>query len=133
MAPFFVPAAQCGAPVCVILRYLLFEAMATLTKDEFKVLLMLYASNIDCVMQDEEVELMIEKSDPIVFAKMHKLYRQMGDVEVLSCINLNKGKYLATEEATVNLMNDIRAVVFADGRSTPVEQYFVTVIKKILG
>lgn len=110
-----------------------YAVMITLTKEEFKVLLMLYASSIDGIMQDDEVELMIGKSDPVTFSKMQRLYRQMGDAEVLACINQNKMKYLATDKAATDLMNDIRAVVAADGRTAPVEQYFVNVIKKILG
>jgi hypothetical protein len=107
--------------------------MTTLTKDEFKVLLMLYASSIDGSMQEDEVEVMLEKAGAETFNRMRKLFRNMSDLEVLQCINENKGKYLATDEATLELMNDIRAVVDADGRNARIEDYFVKAIKKILG
>jgi hypothetical protein len=106
--------------------------MTTLTKDEFKVLLMLYASSIDGSMHEDEVDVMLEKTGAETFTKMRKLFRSMSDMEVLKCINENKGKYLATEESALGLMNDIRTVLVADGRSTSVEEYFVKVIKKIL-
>lgn len=106
--------------------------MTSLTKDEFKVMLMLYASSIDGIMQEEELEVMLEKSSAETFDHVRKLFRRMSDTEVLECITQNKVKYLATEEERLRLMNDIRSVVIADERHTSMEHFFVKAIKKIL-
>ena len=106
--------------------------MATLTQEELKVLLMLYASSIDGIMHEEEIDLMLEKSDPVTFGKIKKLFKRMSDVELLACINENKGKYIATEESTQRFLNDIKAVVDADGHNASIEEYFVRAIRKML-
>ena len=106
--------------------------MATLTQDEFRVLLMLYASSIDGIMPDDEIDLILEKSDSVTVDRMKNLFNRMSDVELLACINENRGKYTATEESLQRLLNDIKAVLSADGRNTSVEDYFLRAIKRVL-
>ena len=55
----------------------------TLSKDEFKVLAMLYAANIDGNIQSEEVEVMLQKSGFDTVEKVNKMFGKMNDVEVL--------------------------------------------------
>ena len=47
----------------------------TLSKDEFKTLVMLYAANIDGNIQLEEVKMMVET-----------LFEKKSDLEILECI-----------------------------------------------
>lgn len=104
----------------------------TLTEDEFRVLLMLYASGMDGIMQAEEVEQMLERTDAVTFCRVRRLFDRMCDKEVLDCIRENKGKYLAAEDAQRRLMNDIRQVVSADGRLTAMEDFFCKAIERVL-
>ena len=46
----------------------------TLSKQEFKVLVMLYAANIDGNIQSEEVKIMLEKTDFDTVEKVEKLF-----------------------------------------------------------
>ena len=69
----------------------------TLNKDEFKVLVMLYAANIDGNIQSEEVRVMLKKTDFETVEKVENLFDKMNDAEVLDCIRANKPLYVATQ------------------------------------
>jgi len=99
-----------------------------LNKEEFKTLVMLYASNIDGNIHPEEMEVMLERTDEPTFKKISKVYKKMSDSEILACIHSNKGLFENPEQ----LMDSIRAVVKADEKRTPMENYLLKSVEKIL-
>lgn len=103
-----------------------------LNKEEFKTLVMLYAANIDGNMNPEEVEVMLEKADVSTFKKVSKLFKKMGDNEVLECIRANKDRFAATVEDKEQLLNNFRSVIQADERCTTMEKYLLKAIERIL-
>ena len=103
-----------------------------LNKEEFETLVMLYAANIDGNIQAEEVEVMLEKADETTFKKVNKLFKKMGDAEVLDCINANKERFAKSSEETAQLLNDIRSVIEADERCTTMEKYLLKTIERLL-
>jgi len=103
-----------------------------LTKEEFKTLVMLYAANIDGNIQPEEVEVMLEKADEPTFKKMSKLFKKMGDVEVIDCIRANKSQFVTTSAETNQMLEDIRSVIEADEHCTSMEKYLLKAVERIL-
>ena len=104
----------------------------TLTKEEFKTLVMLYAANIDGNIQSEEVKIMLQKSDFDTVDKMEKLFSKMSDIEVLDCIRENKALYAATEADRLDLMRDLCAIIEADEKTTVIEEQMVRAMRRIL-
>ena len=104
-----------------------------LTKEEFKVLMMLYVSNIDGQIHEDEVEVMLERVDGVTFNNVKKLFKKMSDTEIVECINMNKAKFLVTDSDRQQLLNDLKAVVAADEHSSAMEKYIVNALSKIIG
>ena len=104
----------------------------TLTKEEFKTLVMLYAANIDGNIQSEEVKVMLEKSGFVTVEKVEKLFDKMNDAEVLDCIRENKAQYAATESDRMDLIADLCAVIEADEKCTVMEEQMVRAMRRIL-
>lgn len=104
----------------------------TLTKEEFKVMAMLYAANIDGNIQSEEVKVMLQKSDFDTVEKVEKMFSKMSDMEVLECIRENKEQYAATEADRLELMADLCAVIDADEKCTTMEEQLVRSMRRLL-
>ena len=104
----------------------------TLNKDEFKVLVMPYAANIDGNIQSEEVRIMLKKTDFETVEKVEKLFDKMNDAEVLDCIRENKPLYVATQGDRLELMADLCAIIEADENCTVMEEYMVRSLRRIL-
>ena len=103
-----------------------------LTKEEFQTLLMLYVSNVDGNRHPEEIRLILENIQPEVYTKMLRMFKKMNDTEVLQCIEENKQFYAATIDDHQCLMNDLQALIEADGRLLSIEEYIFQSIAKIL-
>ena len=80
------------------------------TKEEFKVLVMLYAANIDSNIHQDEVDRILEKTDAATYEKVRKMFKNMGDTEILSCIQENKAQYLADPAEKQQLL-DVESVL----------------------
>lgn len=104
----------------------------TLTKDEFKTLLMLYAANIDGNIQSEEVKIMLEKSGFDTVEKMENLFAKMSDAEVLDCIRENKPFYADTEASRLDLIHDLCEIIEADEKCTMMESQMVRAMGRLL-
>lgn len=104
----------------------------TLNKQEFKVLVMLYAANIDGNIQSEEVKVMLEKTDFETVEKMGKLFDKMSDLEVLECIRENKNQYATTEADRLDLIHDLCAIIEADEKTTMMEEQMVRTMRRLL-
>ena len=104
----------------------------TLTKEEFKTLVMLYAANIDGNIQSEEVKVMLEKSGFDTVEKMEKLFAKMSDVEVLDIIRENKPFYADTEANRLEIIHDLCEIIEADEKCTVMEGQMVRAIGRVL-
>lgn len=104
----------------------------TLTKDEFKTLVMLYAANIDGNIQSEEVRVMLEKSGFNTVEKMENLFAKMNDAEALAVIRENKPLHVATEGDRIELLADLCAVIEADEKCTMMEEQLVKAMRRVL-
>ena len=104
----------------------------TLSKEEFKVMVMLYAANIDGDIQSEEVKVMLEKNGFDVVEKVENLFNKMNDAEVIGCIRENKTLYANTENDRLDLMADLCAVIEADEKCTMMEQAMVNAMRRLL-
>ena len=104
----------------------------TLSKQEFKVLAMLYAANIDGNIKSEEVRVMLQKTDFDTVEKVEKLFDKMSDLEVLECIRENKAQYASTEAERLDLIADLCAIIEADEKCTVIEEEMVKAIRRML-
>lgn len=103
-----------------------------LTKDEFRVMVMLYAANIDGNIQSEEVKVMLQKIDFDTVEKVEKLFAKMSDMEVLECIRENKALYAATEADRLDLIHDLCAIIEADEKCTVMEELMVRGMRRVM-
>ena len=104
----------------------------TLSKEEFKTLLMLYIANVDGVIQPEEVRVMLEKSGFDTFEKMENLFAKMSDETVLDCIRENKAFYADNEASRLDLIHDLCEIIEADEKCTMMEQQMVRAMGRLL-
>lgn len=105
----------------------------TLNKEEFKVMAMLCAANIDGNIQGDEIMAMLEKTDKTTYQKVLKLFKKMNDAQVLDCIKENKAQFIATEADKQQLMADLRTIIEADDKVTLVEGHLCKALERILG
>jgi uncharacterized tellurite resistance protein B-like protein len=103
-----------------------------LSKEEFKVLAMLYAANIDGNIQSEEVKIMLQKTDFDTVEKVEKLFDKMSDMEILECIRENKALYASAEADRMDLIADLCAIIEADEKCTMMEEQMVKTIHRML-
>ena len=103
-----------------------------LSKEEFKVLVMLYVANSDGRVSLDEVHAMLERTSPKVYAEMKTRFAKMNDVEVLQCIEEHKNRYLTTDADRQELLSDLKAVVEADGKLLPVEEYLLLGVEEVI-
>ncbi|MBQ7712156.1 MAG: TerB family tellurite resistance protein [Bacteroidales bacterium] len=103
-----------------------------LTQEEFEILVLLYAANIDGNLHEDEMEALLNKFDAATFEKMHKQFKKMSDMEVLACIKENKEKYVSSDADRQQLMDSIRDVIMADRRQAAREGHLLRVISKLL-
>lgn len=108
------------------------KKIVMLTKEEFRVLVMLYAANIDGNIHKDEVETMLNKADASVYKKMKKQFKKMSDIEVLASINENKEKFASTQEDKQRVLDDIRDVIAADAHNSAIENHLLRVIGDLL-
>ncbi|MCR5013407.1 MAG: hypothetical protein K6A28_01385 [Bacteroidales bacterium] len=104
----------------------------TLNKQEFKVLVMLYAANVDGNIQSDEVRIMLEKTDFDTVDKVEKMFDKMSDAEVITCIRENKPLYITTEGDRLEILADICAIIEADEQCTATEEFMVSAIRRLL-
>ena len=104
----------------------------TLSKEEFKTLVMLYAANIDGNIKSEEVKVMLERSGFEAVEKTEKLFAKMSDAEALAVIRENKPLHVATEGDRIDLMADLCAIIEADEKCTVMEEQMVRTMRRLL-
>ena len=103
-----------------------------MTKEEFKVLVMLYAANIDGNIHEDEVEQILQKTDFATFEKMRKDFRRMKDIEILSCIRENKITIITNENEKQDFIEEIKSILVADDYFSYIEAHLLRTLKRIL-
>ena len=103
-----------------------------LDKQEFKVMVMLYAANIDGNIQSEEVKVMLERTGFEAVEKVERLFEKMSDMEVLGCIRENKALYVASEADRLDLVHDLCAIIEADEKVSVMEEQMVRGMMRVL-
>ena len=103
-----------------------------LNKEEFKVMAMLYAANIDGNIQSDELEVMLEKTDKDTYKRVSKMFGKMNDMQVIDCIKENKNQYLATEADKKQFMDDLKTIIEADEKVTTMENHVCKALEKLL-
>lgn len=103
-----------------------------LNKEEFRVMVMLYAANADGNIETEEVKVMLEKSGFEVVGKVETMFAKMNDMEVLSCIRENKAQNVTTEADRLNLIADLCAIIEADEKCAVLEEQMVRAMRRVL-
>ena len=102
------------------------------SKEEFKVLLMLYVASSDGHVSVDEVKAMLERTSPKVYSAVKLKFAKMNDVEVLQCIGELKKHYFTTDEERQELLADLKSVVEADGKLLPVEEYMLRGVEGLI-
>lgn len=103
-----------------------------MTKEEFKIMLMLYALRIDGKVLEEEIDAILEKTDGDTYRKAYKQFNKMCDAEILDIIRENKDKFAASEEDQQMLIANMTAVISADDNESPMESRLIKAVTKIL-
>lgn len=103
-----------------------------MNREEFKVLVMLYAANIDGNINPDEVDAILEKVDSNTFKNVKKMFAKMSDIEILNTINENKKSFASTDTEREILINDCRTIINADGQQTVMEGFIVKMLEKVL-
>ena len=96
-----------------------------MNREEFKVLVMLYAANIDGNINPAKV-------DSNTFKNVKKMFAKMSDIEILNTINENKRSFASTDTEREILINDCRTIINADGQQTVMEGFIVKMLEKVL-
>lgn len=104
----------------------------TLSKEEFKVMAMLYVANIDGNIQMEEIKQLIMRSDQRTAILVGERFSKMNDAEIIECLRENKALYADNETNKQELMADIRAIIEADEKVSPIEGQICKAIERIL-
>ena len=103
-----------------------------LTKEEFKVLVMLYVASIDGNIPEDEVEAMLERTTPDIFKRMKKQFSKMSDAEILDCVADGKQSFATTGDAKAEILESIRAVIKADERLATIEEHLYRTICRLM-
>lgn len=103
------------------------------TKEEFKVLVMLYAANIDSNIHQDEVYEILQKTDAATYEKVRKMFNKMSDTEILSSIQDNKAQYLADATEKQQMLDDVHSIIAADDRHSAMENQLIRELKRVLG
>lgn len=104
-----------------------------LSKEEFKVLVMLYVANSDGRVNLDEVRAMLERTSPKVYSAVRLKFAKMNDVEVLQCITKLKKHYFTTAAERQELLADLKAIVESDGKLLSIEEYILRGVEGVIG
>jgi hypothetical protein len=103
-----------------------------MSKEEFQIIVMLYAAIIDGNIHENEVEQMLQKTNPTTFEKTKKNFCKMSDAEIWSQILEYKEKFIPDDKAKEVFIEDIHSILVADNRYLPIEAHLLHTLKKIL-
>ncbi len=102
------------------------------TRKEFKAYLLLYASETDQVITEEEKELILESISKGDYHKIHDELEQDNDYQSVQKILHNIEKYNYSKEDVSGLLRDIKNLFLSDGHFDTVEKNMLIALKRLL-
>lgn len=103
----------------------------TLTKEEFMLMAMLYVANADGKINTDEVRTMVGRFDAKTVADLRRRFNAMNDAAVLDCLEANKHHLADDEQSRNQLLAELRSIVEADGRRSPMEEYVLNSVEHL--
>lgn len=103
-----------------------------LSKENFKLLILFYAANIDGQLNANEIKAIAKHTDQTTLEDNMELFQQMGDTEILDCIRENKALYASTETERQEILNELKSLIQADNRQSVMEKRLYVTIEKLL-
>lgn len=103
-----------------------------LKKDEFLILVLLYAANIDGVVHSEEINLIMQKFGANEVSKVQKMYAKMSDNDILDNIAAHKNLYASTLDGKKSLVAELNSIIQSDGTTSVMESQLIRTINKLL-
>ncbi len=102
------------------------------TRKEFKAYLLLYASETDQVITEEEKELILENISKGDFEKIREELAHDNDYQSIQKILYNIEKYNYSKEDISGLLRDIKNLFLSDGHFDTVEKNMLLALKRLL-
>ncbi|MFD1014679.1 TerB family tellurite resistance protein [Winogradskyella rapida] len=101
------------------------------TRDELVAYILLFAANADFKESEEERQLIISKVDPTSFKEIHEEFEADNDYQGLKKITASLEQHLYTKEDIDLLLEDIKALFFADGDFDITEQNMLRCLERL--
>lgn len=102
-----------------------------LDKEQFNILLLIYASHADYQFTDDEKNFILNKFDKIEFEIMYKLFLSLDDFTCLRTIIKYKEKYYPTEESQTEMFDLLKELFSIDGDFSRMEKVFISFFSRI--
>ena len=102
-----------------------------LTKDQFDILLLIYASHVDYQFTDDEKDFILGKCDQDTFEVMYKLFMSLDDFTCLRTITKYKEKFYPTEASQSALFDLLKELFSIDGDFSRMEKVFVSFFSRL--
>ena len=101
-------------------------------QEEFMIILMLYAANIDGKIKPDELKVVLEKFDALKVVEVRQKFNKMNDEEVLNFIVNQKDSILDSQEKKSAMMMELRRIIESDGKKLPIEELLLCEMKRLL-
>ncbi len=101
-------------------------------QEEFMIMLMLYAANIDGKIKPDELKVMLEKFDALKVVEVRQKFNKMNDEEVLNYIVNQKDSILDSQEKKSAMMMELRRIIESDGKKLPIEELLLCEMERLL-
>lgn len=101
-------------------------------QEEFMIMLMLYAANIDGKIKPDELKVMLEKFDALKVVEVRQKFNKMNDDEVLNFIVNQKDSILDSQEKKSAMMMELRRIIESDGKKLPIEELLLCEMERLL-
>lgn len=101
-------------------------------QEEFMIMLMLYAANIDGKIKPDELKVVLEKFDALKVVEVRQKFNKMNDEEVLNFIVNQKDSILDSQEKKSAMMMELRRIIESDGKKLPIEELLLCEMERLL-
>jgi len=103
-----------------------------LEKDEFVGFLLLFAANMDIIIESEEKEFIKAHLTNDKFSKINKLFKKCSDNDCIELIEVNIKKYYTSDKEKEILINEVVKLLSLDEKFFGIEQHFVNSLRRII-
>ncbi len=102
-----------------------------LTKEEFVCFLLIYASHVDYVFSDAEMNFILKRCPSEIFNKMEKLFQSKGDFACLQLILAHKKFYYYNTNQLDEILELLHGIFKVDGEYSSIEKNFLPFFLKM--